>query len=211
MRARDMVGRWFQAEGRFWALLLAAIACGLLLSPTLAQSVATAAPQAASTAASAQAGAADEHYTLGAGDKVKVTVYGEDDLSGEFLVDGSGHVQLPLIGQVKASGLTVHEFVGEVTTALENGYLKEPKVSVQVLNYRPFYIIGEVNKPGEYPYENGLTILRAVALAGGYTYRADDTSVYVRHVNSTQETSMPADSTTRIFPGDIVRVSERIF
>lgn len=153
----------------------------------------------------------EEHYTLGSGDKIKVTVYGEDDLSGEFTVDGSGHVQLPLVGQVKAAGLNTHQFVAEVATALQNGYLKDPKVSVQVLNYRPFYIMGEVNKPGEYPYENGLTVLRAVALAGGYTYRANDGKVYVRRVNEAQENSMPADSTTRIYPGDIVRVPERIF
>lgn len=153
----------------------------------------------------------DERYTLGSGDKVKVTVYGEEDLSGEFTVDGSGHVQLPLVGQVKAAGLNTHQLVSEVTTALQNGYLKDPKVSIQVLNYRPFYIMGEVNKPGEYPFENGLTVLRAVALAGGYTYRANDGKVYVRRVNETEENAMPADSTTRIYPGDIVRVPERIF
>ena len=153
----------------------------------------------------------DEHYTLGSGDKLKITVYGEEDLGGEFAIDGSGHIQLPLVGQVKAAGLTVHQFVAEMTTALQNGYLKDPKVSAQVLNYRPFYIIGEVNKPGEYPYENGLTILRAVALAGGYTYRANDGKVYVRRVNDSDEKSMPADSRTRILPGDIVRVPERIF
>jgi protein involved in polysaccharide export with SLBB domain len=153
----------------------------------------------------------DERYVLGSGDKIKVTVYGEDDLSGEFIIDGSGHIQLPLIGQLKAAGLNTHQFVDEVRTALQNGYLNDPKINVQVLNYRPFYIIGEVNKPGEYPFESGLTILRAVALAGGYTYRANDDKVYVRRVNEPQESRMPADSTTRIYPGDIVRVPERIF
>lgn len=153
----------------------------------------------------------DEHYTLGSGDKVKITVYGEDDLGGEFAIDGTGHVQLPLVGQVKVVGLTLHQFAATITTALQNGYLKDPKVNVQVINYRPFYIIGEVNKPGEYPYENGLTVLRAVALAGGYTYRANDDKVYVRRVNEHDESRMPADSRTRIFPGDIVRIPERIF
>ncbi len=94
----------------------------------------------------------DENYHLGTGDKVKVTVYGEDDLSGEFFVDGSGQVQLPLVGQVKAAGLTIHEFVNEVQTLLATKYLRDPKVSAQIENYRPFYIIGEVNKPGEYPF-----------------------------------------------------------
>jgi polysaccharide export outer membrane protein len=153
----------------------------------------------------------DEHYRLGTGDKLRVTVYGEEDLSGEFLVDGSGQVQLPLVGQVKAASLTIHEFVAEVTTALKEGYLKDPKVSVEVLNYRPFYIMGEVNKPGEYPFENGLNVLGAIALAGGFTYRANDNDVYVRRAGSSKEESMPADGTTKIFPGDIIRVPERIF
>lgn len=153
----------------------------------------------------------DEHYRLGTGDKMRVTVYGEEDLSGEFFVDGSGQVQLPLVGNVKAAGLTLHEFIVEVTTALKDGYLKDPKVSAEVLNYRPFYIIGEVNKPGEYPYENGLNVLGAVALAGGYTYRANDNDIYIRRVGSKDEESFPADSATKIYPGDIIRVAERIF
>jgi protein involved in polysaccharide export with SLBB domain len=153
----------------------------------------------------------DEHYRLGTGDKLKVTVYGEVDLSGEFLVDGSGQVQLPLVGQVKAASLTIHEFVVEVTNSLKEGYLKDPKVSVEVLNYRPFYIIGEVNKPGEYPFENGLNVLGAIALAGGYTYRANDNDVYVRRAGSKDEESMPADPHTKVYPGDIIRVAERLF
>ncbi len=157
------------------------------------------------------AGITDEHYHLGPGDKLRVTVFGEDDLSGEFIVDGSGQVQLPLVGQVKAAGLTIHEFAKEADAAFENGYLKDPKISVEVENYRPFFIMGEVNKPGEYPYENGLTILGAIALAGGYTYRADDDDVYIRHAGSTKEVVLPADSTTKIAPGDIVRIAERLF
>jgi len=153
----------------------------------------------------------DEHYRLDTGDKVRITVYGETDLSGEFVVDSSGQVQLPLVGQVKAAHLTLHEFINEVSTALKEGYLKDPKVSVEVMNYRPFYIMGEVNKPGEYPYENGLTVLGAVALAGGFTYRADDSEVFVRHVGSTREQTMKADATAKINPGDIVRVAERFF
>lgn len=153
----------------------------------------------------------DEHYRLGTGDKLRVTVYGEEDLSGEFLVDGSGQVQLPLVGNVKAAGLTLHEFIAEVTAALKDGYLRDPKVSAEVLNYRPFYIIGEVNKPGEYPYENGLNVLGAVALAGGYTYRANDNDVYIRRAGNSDEKAYPAESSTKIYPGDIIRVAERIF
>lgn len=161
--------------------------------------------------ATGTAAAGDEHYRLGTGDKLRITIYGEEDLSGEFLVDSSGQVQLPLVGQVKAAGLTLHDFMAEVTTAFQDGYLRNPKVSVEVVNYRPFYIMGEVNKPGEYPYEHGLTALQAVALAGGFTYRADDDDVYVRRANSKSEVRLPADDTTKIYPGDVIRISERIF
>lgn len=180
--------------------------------PMTTSATASDAPPAASLPTQTMgASITDANYHLGTGDKLRVNVYGEDDLSGEFLVDGSGQVQLPLIGQVKAASLTIHEFVAEVTAALQTGYLKDPKVSVEVENYRPFYIMGEVNKPGEYPYESGLTILGAVALAGGYTYRADDSDVYIRHTGSTKEVTVPADHTAKIAPGDIVRVPERIF
>ena len=150
-------------------------------------------------------------YKLDTGDKVKVTVYGEDDLSGEFDVDGSGLVRLPLIGQVRAAGLTLKEFEGAVEAKLSAGYLVNPKVSTSVSNYRPFTILGEVNKPGEYPYENDMTVLNAVALGGGYTYRADKSDVYIRRKGSSSEVKMPADDRTAIYPGDTIRVDERIF
>jgi polysaccharide export outer membrane protein len=153
--------------------------------------------------------ASSDIYHLGTGDKLKITVYQEPDLSGEFSVDVSGQVQFPLVGQVKAAGLTTHQFTDEVKAALSSGgYLKDPKVSVEVTNFRPFYIMGEVNKPGEYPYETGLTVLGAVALAGGFTYRAEDSRVYVRHKDNTEERVTPA---TAIGPGDVIRVTERFF
>ena len=150
-------------------------------------------------------------YKLDTGDKVKVIVYGEDDLSGEFDVDGSGFVRLPLIGQVRAAGLSLKEFEIAIEAKLSQGYLVNPKVSVGVSNYRPFTILGEVNKPGEYPFENGMTVLNAVALGGGYTYRADKDNVYIRHKGAKNEVKMPADDTTSVYPGDTVRVDERIF
>lgn len=166
----------------------------------------------ATSPASAQSSATNLTYRLGAGDKVKVTVYGQADLSGEFVIDGSGTLQLPLVGQVKAAGLTVREFETQVAAALRDGqYLKDPRVSVEVSNYRPFYIIGEVNKPGEFPYVNDMTVLNAVALAGGFTFRADDGSVYIRRHGGTTEQKFPADQSTRVEPGDIIRVGERFF
>jgi len=153
----------------------------------------------------------NESYRLGTGDKVKLTVFGQDDLGGEFTVDDQGFIRLPLIGQVKAAGLTIHGFEDAVTSKLADGYLRDPRVSVEVVNYRPFYIIGEVNKPGEYPYENGMNVLNAVSLAGGYTYRANDSAVYVRRKGNPNEEKEPADQTTIIYPGDIIRVAERFF
>lgn len=150
-------------------------------------------------------------YRLGAGDKLRVIVFGEEDLSGEFVVDGGGYIRLPLVGQVQAANRTVYEFERDVETKLKDGYLKSPRVSAEVMNYRPFYIIGEVGKPGEYPYVNGMSVLNAVALAGGYTYRANERSVYLRRYGESREQSVPADETTKVYPGDIVRVVERFF
>ena len=111
-------------------------------------------------------------YKLGSGDKIRVTVFGHEDLSGEFEVDGSGNVSLPLIRNIKAEGSTPRELEQVVADRLSPDYLVNPRVSVEVLNYRPFYIYGEVTKPGSFPYVNGMTVINAVAMAGGFTYRA---------------------------------------
>lgn len=155
--------------------------------------------------------AATFQYRLGSGDQLDVTVYGESDLSGTFSVDGSGNVRLPLIDQVHAGGLTIPQFEKAVENKLAPDYLLNPRVSVEVTNYRPFTILGEVNKPGEYPYENGMTALNAVALAGGYTYRADQDTVYIERKGSTKENEYPANDKTLVFPGDTVRIAESIF
>ena len=153
----------------------------------------------------------DGNYRLGAGDKMKITVYGEQDLSGDFLVTANGHVQFPLLGEIQAADLTAQELAKSLTAALGAKYLRDPRVSIEIQNYRPFYIIGEVNKPGEYPYESGLSLHGAVALAGGYTYRAKESSVYIRRMGSEAETSMPVTGQVKIYPGDVVRIPERFF
>ena len=153
----------------------------------------------------------DDNYRLGAGDRLKITVYGEQDLSGEFLVSANGHVQFPLLGDVQAAQLTAQEFAKAMTAELGAKYLRNPKVSVEILNYRPFYIIGEVNKPGGYPYESGLSLQGAVALAGGYTYRAKESDVYIRRLGNEAETSMRVTGQIKIYPGDVVRIPERFF
>ncbi len=186
--------------------VIALFVFGLAIVPVAATSAAS-----STSASNAEARPGTGAYQLDTGDKVKVIVYGEDDLSGEFEVDGSGNVRLPLIGQVHAAGLSLREFESAIEAKLAEGYLVNPKVSAEVTNYRPFTILGEVNKPGEYPFESGMTVLNAVALGGGYTYRADEDDVYIRRKGSTKEVKMPADDTTLVFPGDTVRVEERIF
>ena len=150
-------------------------------------------------------------YTLASGDKVRITVFGEPDLTGEYELDGSGYVRLPLLGQIKAAGLSAHGLEGVLTQTYANGYLKEPRIAVEITKYRPFYIIGEVNKPGEYPYVNGMTTLNAIALAGGFTPRARESTLYVRRKGALREQPMRADGVTKIEPGDVVRVSETGF
>ncbi|HKU63462.1 MAG TPA: polysaccharide biosynthesis/export family protein [Rhizomicrobium sp.] len=153
----------------------------------------------------------DDSYRLGAGDKMKITVYGEQDLSGEFLVSSNGRVQFPLVGEIQAVNLTAQEFAKALTAELGAKYLRNPKVSIEIQTFRPFYIIGEVNKPGEYAYESGLSLHGAVALAGGYTYRANDSNVYIRRVGSDAETAMRVTGQIKIYPGDVVRIPERFF
>ncbi len=150
-------------------------------------------------------------YRLGSGDKVKVNVFGEADLSGEFLVGDNGRIDLPLIGAVQARGQTVTQFQNAVVARYSGGYLKDPKVSVSVLNYRPFFIQGEVGKGGEYPYKAGLTIQNAVAIAGGYTYRANTGKAFVRRAGQDREVEIQTNQRVAINPGDIIRVPERFF
>lgn len=150
-------------------------------------------------------------YRLGAADKVRVNVFGEEALTGEFLVGGSGKISLPLVGEIQAAGLTISQFQEEIAIALRQGYINEPRVSAEVLNYRPFYILGEVNKPGEYPYTNNLTVLNAVATAEGFTYRADTRRVYIKRADGIGEQPFPLTTATQVAPGDTIRIGERFF
>lgn len=150
-------------------------------------------------------------YTLGSGDKVRVTVFGHEDLSGEFEVDGSGNVSLPLIRNIKAEGLTVRQLEQTIAERLSPDYLLNPSVSVEVLNYRPFYIYGEVTKPGSYPFVSGMTVVNAVAMAGGFTYRARTGSVRIVRGNDPQRKQITADKDTPVLPGDVIEVPERYF
>jgi len=168
-------------------------------------------PEQVGTAATPVKEAEEAEYALGSGDKLRVTVFGESDLSGEFVVDDAGFVRLPLIGEIVAKGRTVHQLEDDIAAKLGAKYMKDPRVSIEVLTYRPFYIIGEVNKPGEYPFVVNMSVLNAVAMAGGYTYRANESSVYIRRKGDEDEKKYPADDTTKLAPGDIVHIVERWF
>jgi protein involved in polysaccharide export with SLBB domain len=151
-------------------------------------------------------------YHLGTGDKVRVTVFNEGDLSGEFGIDSQGFLRLPLIGQMQAAGLSSYGLESRLAEAYSSGgFLTHPRVSVEITNYRPFYIIGEVAKPGEYAYVNGMSAPNAVALAGGFTDRAVEAVILVRHQGESKENRLPIDETTRIYPGDVVRVERSTY
>jgi protein involved in polysaccharide export with SLBB domain len=157
--------------------------------------------------------AAAEAYQLGTDDKLRITVFGEDRLTGEYAVTGAGELSFPLIGNIPAAGKSVEDVRETIRSRLANGYLKDPRVSVEVLNYRPFYILGEVTKPGQYPYVIGMTVQQAVATAGGYTYRANTRRVFIKRTLSTSEKqfNLRRDVPIAIQPGDTIRVSERFF
>lgn len=153
----------------------------------------------------------NQAYRLGAGDKIRVTVFNETDLSGDFDLSDQGAVSLPLIGNVPLAGKTVNEAEAIVTQKYGANYLVNPRVSIEVLNYRPFFILGEVKNPGSYPYVAGMTVLNAVALAGGYTPRADKGDIRVKHVNSGDAADDKIGENDQILPGDVITVKERFF
>lgn len=150
-------------------------------------------------------------YELGPGDQVKVTVYGEEDLSGEFEIDGQGKIAMPLIGAVTVGGRRMDDAEALIRDLLLDGYLVTPRVSVEVMNYRPFYILGEVDQPGSYPYVNDMTVLNAVALASGFTYRANKKKIEITRKIDGVEQKITVDATAKVLPGDIIRIDERFF
>jgi protein involved in polysaccharide export with SLBB domain len=159
-----------------------------------------------------QMGAAPmEGYTLGPGDKVRVTVFGEQDLSGEYQLDGNGNIRVPLLGMIRAVGYTVGQLEQALRAGLVPNYLRDPRINVEITNYRPIYVVGAVQKPGQYTYVNDMTLLNAVALAGGFTPQAKDSTVYVRHEGATEERAVETNQPLLIRPGYTVRVDTTIF
>ncbi len=151
-------------------------------------------------------------YHLGAGDVVRLITFGEDQLTGEFRVADSGSVALPLVGPVRAAGLTPSELERAVAEALKRGaLLQNPSVSAEVISYRPIFVLGEVNKPGQYPYQPGMTVVTAVAVAGGFTYRAVEGYASVMRTADGRAFEGRAPRQAFVQPGDVITVFERRF
>ena len=150
-------------------------------------------------------------YQLGAGDKVNIVVFGNADLSGGYTIDPQGNLDLPLMGTMKVGGLTVGEAREAIRTRLDREFLVNPRVTMEVANYRPFYILGEVNHPGNYPYSADLTVAQAVAVAGGYTRRArTDDVIATRHIGD-NVINYTLSANDPILPGDTIEVRRRSF
>lgn len=168
---------------------------------------------ATSTSGIAQVAAADGApvYTLDTGDKVRVTVYGEQSVNGEYAIGPSGDIAFPLIGNVPAKGQTVSQLQEAITQKLAAGYILDPRVSIDVLSYRPYFILGEISRPGQYPYLPKLTVDQAIASAGGYTYRASKSKVFIRRNGLETEVKLSRSTPVWVLPGDTIRIGERYF
>jgi polysaccharide biosynthesis/export protein VpsN len=195
----------------WYRLLRIGVVCAIGVGLMTACSSSSSTPRTVAAAATTGGESGVEGYRLGAGDRVRVTVFRHVDLSGEFQLDGEGFFAMPLVGEIQGGGLNSRQLETEIEKRLKDGgYLVNPQVGVEVLNYRPFYIIGEVNNPGSYQYVNGMTVINAVALAGGFTYRADQGDIVINRGGS-QGPEVEAMLDTEVLPGDIINVTERFF
>jgi polysaccharide biosynthesis/export protein len=179
----------------------------LSLSGTIAALPADALAQAQPPSAASAAAT----YVLGPNDRIRLKVYGEPDIAGEYEIDSNGQVSIPLAGHIGAAGLTTKQLERAIASTLAKGIVRDPRVNVEVALYRPYYILGEVKKGGEYPYRLGLTVMDAVASAGGFTYRANENKVYLRRSGAGAEEVHALDAPILVFPGDNIRIPERYF
>jgi polysaccharide export outer membrane protein len=154
---------------------------------------------------------AGQPVPLGPGDRLHITVYGQDLMTNDYMVDRDGSVALPLAGRIKIGGMVTADAEVAIRTKLKKGIVVDPNVTVDVIQYRPIYVIGEVNKPGAYDYTSNIVMINAVALAGGFTYRAGKDGVTVLRGSEASEQRYHATQTTALQPGDVVLVPERFF
>jgi polysaccharide export outer membrane protein len=153
----------------------------------------------------------DAPYRLASGDRLRVIVFGQENLTNSFNVGGAGDISMPLIGLVPAQGLTTSQLSGAIAARLRAGYLRDPKVSVEVEAYRPFFVLGEVGASGQYPFVNGMTAQTAVAIAGGFSPRGDQSGVDVTRIVDGRPITASEPMTFAVRPGDTVKVRERFF
>jgi polysaccharide export outer membrane protein len=197
---------------------MAACAAGPEPDPAPQQSTQAAAPPTAARPATADGADLRDVYRLDSGDKVKITVFGEPTLTGDIIVDGQGSISMPLIGEMTAKNLTVRELERLIEAKLRGdpdkgikGYFRNPQVSAEMVGYRPYYILGEIGRPGEYPFISGLTVMKAVATAGDFTYRADKKRVFIKSMDKPDEQEVKLTPNTLVRPGDTIRIRERFF
>lgn len=150
-------------------------------------------------------------YRIGPGDRLKVATYGEERLSGEFTVNSAGMVAFPLVGDLPADGKTLTEFKEALQMQLGTAFLRNPQISVEMINFRPVYILGEVARPGEFGFAERMSVFALVAKAGGFTYRANRAFAFIRGENETEEKAVRLGSATAVQPGDTIRIPERTF
>lgn len=155
--------------------------------------------------------AGENTYILGAGDQIKIVVYNEPDLTVALMINDNGYINFPLMGAVSVTGRTTSQVQALIQNGLDGDYLLNPSVQVDVVKYRPFYIHGEVNSPGAYSYQPGMTINQAVALAGGFTARASTSKMYVKKANQNQDVSYKVNLTSVISAGDTVTIKQSFF
>jgi len=157
------------------------------------------------------AGNATNEYPLSISDKVRIIVYNEPSLTGDYSVGPNGMIALPLIGNVKAAGVSSAALTEEVRAKLADGFIRSPSVSVEVLTFRPFYVLGEVNRAGVFPYSSGMSVIQAIATAQGFSYRANKKYVFIKRAGSNSEEKVEISPTLLVKPGDTIRVVERYF
>lgn len=150
-------------------------------------------------------------YKIGSGDLLSIQVFGEDDLSLDVRLSDAGTISYPFLGELRARGLSIGKLSELIRDQLADGYLVNPSVNVTVLEYRQFFINGEVEKPGGYPYQPGLTLQKAVALAGGFTERASKTKIFVVPDGKEDDDPVRIKLSTTIRPGDIITIEESFF
>ena len=184
-----------------WLLLTFALTAGS--GPLAAQDVIETLPPPASDSYTT--------YELAPGDRIKIDIFNHVDLSGEFTLDADGRFSMPLIGTIDASDLNPLELEDLLVSKLKPDYLVNPRIFIQVMNSRLYYLIGEVSTTGAFPYKAGMTYLRAIANAGGYTYRAKQDVVYVIRGDDPEQNEIKLSVDEKVQPGDIIRIAERLF